>query len=198
MALLIALRPATSEDAALLLKIYSSTREEELAVTGWSLQQTEAFLRMQFEAQHRYYHEQWPDAAYDIIVTSENESPQSATGFQPVLRDTARSPHRLEACVTLGSRPRIVDKLPLVGVPAGRLYIDRRLDEIHILDIALLPEHRNAGIGTVLLESLIAEATGAGKRVTIFVERNNPARSLYDRLGFRTIEEHDIYLLLAR
>ncbi len=33
--------------------------------------------------------------------------------------------------------------------PLGRLYVDRRADEIRILDIALLPEHRGRGIGSV-------------------------------------------------
>src|SRR5258708_3770186 len=34
------------------------------------------------------------------------------------------------------------------GVPAGRLYVDRGESEILIVDIALLPEYRGAGIGT--------------------------------------------------
>ena len=176
MPLLISLRPATPEDEPLLLQIYSSTREEELAVTGWSPPQMEAFLRMQFDAQHRHYHEQCPDAAYDIILSANTD-----TGFQPVL-----------------SLPRLVAELPSDPYPAGRLYVDRRPNEIHIIDIALLPNHRNKGIGTVLLESLIAEAKTVGKRVTIYVERNNPARTLYDRLGFTVTQEHDLYLLMGK
>ena len=48
-------------------------------------------------------------------------------------------------------------------------------DEILIVDIALLPEFRGSGIGTALLGDLLAEADAAGKRVTIHVERFNPA-----------------------
>src|SRR5579859_7140495 len=33
-------------------------------------------------------------------------------------------------------------------IPVGRLYVDRRPDELHIIDIALLPEYRNQGIGS--------------------------------------------------
>src|SRR3977135_652618 len=37
------------------------------------------------------------------------------------------------------------------GQPVGRLYVARWEREIRIVDIALLPEHRNAGIGSAIL-----------------------------------------------
>ena len=80
--------------------------------------------------------------------------------------------------------------------PIGRLYVDRRPDEIRIIDIALLPEHRNAGIGAGLLQDLLDEAGRAGKPVRIHVEQFNPAMTLYHRLGFSKIEEHGIYWLM--
>jgi GNAT superfamily N-acetyltransferase len=82
------------------------------------------------------------------------------------------------------------------GVPAGRLYVARWPAEIRIVDIALLPEYRNAGIGTTLLRDLLAEGAATGKRVSIHVERFNPALRLYARLGFRLAEDEGVYLLL--
>ncbi len=82
------------------------------------------------------------------------------------------------------------------GVPAGRLYVHRREHEIRLMDIALLPEHRGHGIGSSLLDDLMAEATAAGKRLTIHVEEYNPARRLYERLGFRKVGETGIYHLM--
>ena len=70
--------------------------------------------------------------------------------------------------------------------------------EIRIVDIALLPEHRGGGVGTALLRDLLAEADAAGKRVTIHVERFNPALRLYERLGFSVAEDKGVYLLLER
>jgi predicted GNAT family acetyltransferase len=64
------------------------------------------------------------------------------------------------------------------------------------MDIALLPDFRGAGLGTALLAGLFAEATAAGKTVTIHVEGFNPARRLYERLGFRQIGEHGVYHLM--
>src|ERR1700724_4892838 len=78
--------------------------------------------------------------------------------------------------------------------PAGRLYVDRWEEEIRIMDIALLPEHRRVGIGTKLLGQLQDEARAAGKALTIYVEKFNPARCLYQRLGFQQIEDQGVYL----
>jgi ribosomal protein S18 acetylase RimI-like enzyme len=82
------------------------------------------------------------------------------------------------------------------GVAAGRLLVLRTDEKIHVIDIALLPEHRGAGIGTKFLRELQAEAKAAGKPLSIHVEQFNPARRLYDRLGFQQIEEKGVYLLL--
>lgn len=83
------------------------------------------------------------------------------------------------------------------GCPAGRLYVNRGADEIRIVDIALVPEYRNARIGTALLRGLMAEAAAAGQPLTIHVERFNPALRLYDRLGFRLLADKGVYLLLG-
>lgn len=82
------------------------------------------------------------------------------------------------------------------GVPAGRFYVHRRPREIRLVDIALLPEHRQGGIGTSILRDLLAEGAAAGKPVTIHVEVYNPAMRLYERLGFKPIEERGPYLLM--
>ena len=84
------------------------------------------------------------------------------------------------------------------NAPVGRLYVDRRDDEIRVIDIALLPEHRRAGIGGALLRDLLAEADRAGKPVRIHVERNNPALRLYERLGFVRIGDTGVYYLMER
>jgi GNAT superfamily N-acetyltransferase len=81
-------------------------------------------------------------------------------------------------------------------IPIGRLYVAHWEREIRIMDIALLPEHRGAGLGTELLRGLQEEARSAGKSLTIHVERFNPALQLYQRLGFQQIEDKGVYLLM--
>jgi GNAT superfamily N-acetyltransferase len=79
------------------------------------------------------------------------------------------------------------------GAPAGRLYVDRQADRLLVVDILLLPEWRGRGIGTALMQAVMAEARAAGKAVTIAVEKYNPAQQLYRRLGFREVSDEGVY-----
>jgi GNAT superfamily N-acetyltransferase len=88
------------------------------------------------------------------------------------------------------------DIILLAGEPAGRLYVDRRADEIRVVDISLLPEYRGRGAGSALFGALFDEATAAGVPVRIYVEAFNPARRLYDRLGFVQTDTTGVYHLL--
>lgn len=81
------------------------------------------------------------------------------------------------------------------GLPVGRIYVDRRESEIHVLDITVLPEHRHQGIGLSLIKDLIEEAASAGKTVTIHVETYNPSRQLFERLGFLPLEDDGMNIL---
>ena len=82
------------------------------------------------------------------------------------------------------------------GAAAGRLYIEEWPDQIRLIDIALLPDHRGAGAGSAILSDLMDMATAAEKPLTIHVEKNNPAMRLYLRLGFAPIDEHGVYDLM--
>jgi ribosomal protein S18 acetylase RimI-like enzyme len=149
----ITLRPIGPDDMDLLLRVYGSTREEEMAlVIDWTAEQKAAFVRHQFEAQHAWYRDHYEGAQFDVILVD--------------------------------------------GAPAGRLYVHRRPAEIRLVDITLLPEFRQGGLGTSLLRDLLAEGEAAGKPVTIHVETFNPAMRLYERLGFSPIEERGPYRLM--
>jgi ribosomal protein S18 acetylase RimI-like enzyme len=92
----------------------------------------------------------------------------------------------------------MLDVVEVDGERAGRLYVHRGQSDIRIMEIALLPAFRAQGIGTGLLCTIIAEADASGRKLSIHVEANNPARTLYDRLGFRAVGEHGIYVLMER
>jgi ribosomal protein S18 acetylase RimI-like enzyme len=82
------------------------------------------------------------------------------------------------------------------GEDIGRLYIERTRSDHHIIDIALLPGHRRQGFGSALLCDLLDEAAAAGKPVTIYVEKHNPAMRLYRRMGFETEKDQGVYELM--
>jgi len=82
------------------------------------------------------------------------------------------------------------------GRVIGRFYVARKPEEIRIIDISLIPEFQRRGIGTQLIRDLLAEGAAIGKPVRLHVERFNPAARLYERLGFRVIEDSQVYLSL--
>jgi GNAT superfamily N-acetyltransferase len=83
------------------------------------------------------------------------------------------------------------DIILLDAQPIGRLYVARRETEIRILDITILPEYRNRGIGTPLIKELMREAARTGKPLNIYVESFNPSLRLFKRLGFVKTEGED-------
>jgi ribosomal protein S18 acetylase RimI-like enzyme len=84
------------------------------------------------------------------------------------------------------------------GRPVGRLYLARLPDELRVVDIALLAEHRGRGIGQALMTAVIAEADAASVPVRLHVELWNPAGTWYERLGFRSIADGPVYRFLER
>ena len=76
------------------------------------------------------------------------------------------------------------------GVPAGRIWIGVDDKQIRLLDIAIVPQFQNRGVGTYLLRQLMDEATETNKvlRHMVFVLNDN-AHRFYERLGFVVIED---------
>jgi GNAT superfamily N-acetyltransferase len=150
----IRLSPETEAHGDFLRELFDSTREGELAGSGWSEPQKEAFLSMQFRARTSHYRTHFHDADSRIVIAE--------------------------------------------GRPAGRLCVWKGRDEIRIVDIALLPPFRGRGIGTGLIGRILAEADQAGLPVRIHVEARNPARKLYERLGFLLVEDKGVHWLMER
>jgi len=82
------------------------------------------------------------------------------------------------------------------GLPIGRFWVDEWREQIRLVDIALIPDWRGSGVGSKLLEGLLARGTARGKPVTIHVESFNPALRLYERLGFQKVDTNGVYLLM--
>ncbi|KZK84507.1 Mycothiol acetyltransferase [Pseudovibrio sp. Ad13] len=142
-------RPA---DQLILRKLYRTTRENELAQTGWREEDKQAFVEMQFKAQQTHYRKHYPEAQWLVVE--------------------------------------------LEGVAIGRLYIEDWECEIRIIDIAIVPEIRGQGIGSALIRQILRQGDRQVKKVGIHVEKNNPAMSLYKRLGFALCEDKGVYDLL--
>ena len=150
----ISLRYSAPEDQEFLFSLYASTRRDEMAALGWGVQQQDAFLRMQFNAQRLWYEQAYEGAEHSIVLIGQQ-------------------------C-------------------AGRWIVLRRKSEIMLVDISLLPEFQKRGLGTELLQRLILESEQASLPLRLQVARNNPARRLYERLGFVAGEEDQMYCHMER
>lgn len=83
------------------------------------------------------------------------------------------------------------DVILVNGQAAGRLWIGADEEEIRLLDIALLPEFQNRGVGTIVLRQLIDDAVATRRplRHMVFI-LNTGAKRFYERLGFEVFEEY--------
>jgi len=144
------LRVAVDSDEEFLLKLFASTRSDELAALAWNPAQAELFATMQYGIQRQNYKTLYPNARNEIILLDEQ--------------------------------------------PIGRMLIDRSGNDFLLVDIALLPEHRNQGIGGALIKNLLQEAASLFKPVVLQVFSYNPACHLYERLGFSKTSEENAYI----
>ena len=81
----------------------------------------------------------------------------------------------------------------------GRLYLHLNYEgaSMRIIDIALLPEWRNRGIGKQILLEVMELAGNMNRSVTIHVETFNRAMKLYKKLGFELVSQtNGVYHLL--
>lgn len=149
----ISLRPVLPGDQDFLFQLYASTRQEFSAL-GWSAAQLEAFLRMQFAAQQRWYATAYPKAEEQIVLFD--------------------------------------------ATPIGRMIVDSNKTATTLVDISLLPAHRNRGVGEGLLCSLLERCSQSRTTVKLQVLKNNPAARLYERLGFVKTGEDDMYFQMEK
>ncbi|HEX7034428.1 MAG TPA: GNAT family N-acetyltransferase [Pseudomonadales bacterium] len=72
----------------------------------------------------------------------------------------------------------------------GMLKVTRLPDLWHLVQIQILPVHQRKGLGGRLIQALLQDASQAGVPVVLRVLKVNPAKRLYDRLGFRVTAEY--------
>lgn len=82
------------------------------------------------------------------------------------------------------------------GVPAGRVLVYRSTEALILVDISLLPEFCGRGIGTALIRELQSDAEALQLPLRLSVLPDNQAQRLYDRLGFRIIDDSGHHILM--
>ncbi len=80
-------------------------------------------------------------------------------------------------------------------------YMQLKLDSgaLHLVNILILPEFQNRGIGTEVIKNLITESEKDGRVLKLGVFKiNERARKLYESLGFKTYGETPTHFLMQR
>jgi ribosomal protein S18 acetylase RimI-like enzyme len=79
------------------------------------------------------------------------------------------------------------------GIAAGVFRVERREDCTFLSNIGITPAYQGRGIGTRLIQDLLDEGQARGVTVKLQVLKVNPARSLYERLGFFVVGESETH-----
>jgi len=85
----------------------------------------------------------------------------------------------------LAAYPHAVDQIVcLEGAAVGRMLVAEEPAATHLVDVALLEEQRNMGIGSGLVLELLRQCESQKRPVRLQVLQGNRAIRLYQRLGF--------------
>ena len=96
------------------------------------------------------------------------------------------------------AHPEAVDSvIEADDVPVGRVLVDPG-PPLTIIDLAVLPERRGAGIASVALRLVLADADARGIAARLHVRPENPAQRLYARLGFVADSDEGPDVLMVR
>ncbi len=90
-------------------------------------------------------------------------------------------------------RPDHVQVIVLDGHDAGLLHVVRSPEEIRLVNIQISPEFQNRGLGTEVMHRLLAEARREKLPLRLQVLKVNPARRLYERIGFTVAGETETH-----
>lgn len=77
--------------------------------------------------------------------------------------------------------------------PVGAYIVEQKENEIRAIDLAILPEYRNRGIGGAVLTQSMEQARAGVRSFVFHVLRSNRALRLYERLGCMRVSESDTH-----
>jgi GNAT superfamily N-acetyltransferase len=82
------------------------------------------------------------------------------------------------------------------GVPVGAIGLNTAPDCLHLVELQILPQWQNRGLGSTLVDRQLSEARARGVPIRLRVLRENRARLLYERKGFAVTGETDTHYLM--
>ena len=93
--------------------------------------------------------------------------------------------------------PSVTRIILFKGTKIGLLKVFRQPKELYLEAVMILPEYQNQGLGESAVRFVMEEAAKAGLPVCLQVLKGNPAKRLYDRLGFTVMGQDDCYIKMC-
>ena len=87
-------------------------------------------------------------------------------------------------------------KITVRNQTAGYVYYKEEGTKIIVDVFTLLPEYRNNGLGSLILQDFIKKADEINKPIFLDTFKSNPAKKFYEKNGFVIVDEnHSHYIL---
>lgn len=140
------------------------------------------------------------EVLYRVFVDSRNDLVAAAAGWDEAQQQVfLRSQFQIQQDQYRSLYPRArFDVIVADDRVIGNFYVSPGDDELHLVDVNLLPEFRNRGIGRALLQDLVEESEHSNKLLSLHVMRGNPAIHLYEQIGFEVVAEEGVYSRMQR
>ena len=92
--------------------------------------------------------------------------------------------------------PSAIQIITLAGVDVGMISVEERNEDVFLRAIEIHPAHQRQRLGATIIQQIIVDAAVKSKPVRLQVLKVNPAKRLYDRLGFSVIEETKTHFIM--
>lgn len=94
--------------------------------------------------------------------------------------------------------PPLLQVIRMKGKDVGVLAVEPEAERVVLTNIAIMPDYQRKGIGSRAISRILEDASQMKLPVDLQVLKVNPARALYERLGFRLIEETDTHYVMEQ
>lgn len=92
--------------------------------------------------------------------------------------------------------PAEIQIIKLNGKDIGMISLEENSEEVFLRTIEIYPTYQRQNLGTTIIQQIIDDAIRKTKPVRLRVLKVNPAKRLYERLGFSVIEETKTHYIM--
>lgn len=137
------------------------------------------------------------DFLFEVYARSRREEISSWGWTEGQQFQFLRMQHNAQQCFYRQQYPCLEYKLIwTAGEKAGRIGIVKLTEELVLVDIIVLPEFQNRGLGSFVLRELQRTGREENLPIRLSVFAGSPAQKLYERFGFTVTNDSGVYLVM--